>query len=266
MYKVYEITCKRNGKVYIGYTSLSMHERFQQHIDTAFAKHRKKFPIHFAIKKYGKENFVIRCIQDSLEKEECLKLEKDEISKVEKEKRYNIHEGGSGGDTISLHPNKAEIRKKFSDRSKLFWKNEDYKNKLSEIAKSNVKKLEALHNGSKRFWANENNKREYAEKYLIGNKNPFFEKKHSKSTRSIISKKIKSKYQDENYLLKIKKARKNRKIKRHLDKNASNITDKQYYEIVIRKINFNDSITKIAKFMNLSYKIVYNRLRWIGLA
>lgn len=266
MFRVYQIKNNINGKLYVGYTSLPINERLNQHIQTSLSDKRKKFPIHHAISKYGFENFSICSIFESKIKEDCLKKEKQEILKNIQSniQSYNIHEGGVGGDTISCHPKNHEIRIRFSDRSKKFWQNEQYKHKLKNIASKDFVKLQKLQIGSKKFWENAEHKQQYIDRNLIGENNPFFGKSHSERTKKLLSEKIKEKYKDPNYYARITEANKKKRIKRH-NSNAKQISDKQYYDIVTKRINTTDSIAKISKDVNLPFKVVYNRLRWIGL-
>lgn len=54
---IYKITNITNGKCYIGQTKQATSTRFRQHISgMGFGK---KMPIHLALKKYGKQNFIL---------------------------------------------------------------------------------------------------------------------------------------------------------------------------------------------------------------
>lgn len=58
---VYKITNIQNKKMYIGQTIRPIEERFKRHLNDAI---KGNLDTHFAraIRKYGKENFTIECI------------------------------------------------------------------------------------------------------------------------------------------------------------------------------------------------------------
>lgn len=66
---IYKITNIINGKIYIGQTKNTLEHRWHQHIYDA-NHNRTNMPIHFAIAKYGVENFEIECIDTAETKEE----------------------------------------------------------------------------------------------------------------------------------------------------------------------------------------------------
>lgn len=57
---IYKITNTKTGKVYIGKTTKSLNDRLQGHINNA-AK-GNNFKLSIAIRKYGKESFIIEPI------------------------------------------------------------------------------------------------------------------------------------------------------------------------------------------------------------
>ena len=72
---IYKIINLINGKEYIGKTSLTIEERFKQHIKNSKRKSFEKRPLYDAMNKYGIENFIVeeveQCDNDLLnEKEE----------------------------------------------------------------------------------------------------------------------------------------------------------------------------------------------------
>jgi group I intron endonuclease len=63
--KIYKITNKLNGKIYVGQTIKSLEDRFQKHCCGTSAKDKYHFnmAIKKAIRKYGKDNFTIELIE-----------------------------------------------------------------------------------------------------------------------------------------------------------------------------------------------------------
>lgn len=63
-----------NDKVYIGVTTRSIEERFQEH--KSRIEERNSIHLYQAMKKYGKENFYIELIDTAESKEEMFEKEK----------------------------------------------------------------------------------------------------------------------------------------------------------------------------------------------
>jgi len=83
---VYKITNELNSHSYVGFTSQRMNSRFQAHM--ASARRGAKWPLHNAIRKYGKENFSVKTLyegKDALEQEDKY---------IKKYGYYNIAPGG----------------------------------------------------------------------------------------------------------------------------------------------------------------------------
>lgn len=99
--KIYKITNKVNGKLYIGQTTQTLKERFQRHCwgVSLNDKYHFNMAIKQAIKKYGKENFTIELIEEV----EVGKLNEREIYWISfydsYNKGYNCTLGGQDGAT-----------------------------------------------------------------------------------------------------------------------------------------------------------------------
>lgn len=65
---IYKITNLINGKEYIGKTSLTIEERFKQHIRDSRRRAFEKRPLYDAINKYGVDNFIIEEVEQCDEK------------------------------------------------------------------------------------------------------------------------------------------------------------------------------------------------------
>lgn len=119
MYTIYKIVNIQNGKIYIGQTNRPLKVRFDDHcqraltngLNTCFSR---------AIRKYGKENFIIEPIEENIKtKEDANKREIYFISKYDSTNKnigYNSSPGGEGGNTyINKTPKELkEIGKKIS--------------------------------------------------------------------------------------------------------------------------------------------------------
>ena len=62
---IYKITNLVNGKIYIGQTSMPLDERFRHHVHEAFTQKSNR-PLYKAMRKYGKDNFIINCVEEVL--------------------------------------------------------------------------------------------------------------------------------------------------------------------------------------------------------
>lgn len=102
LYSIYQIINKNNAKKYIGYTSNSIEDRFNQHITEMNRGSDTKW--HRALRKYQPESFLIECIYQSYIKDDITEKEKHFIKEFDTIKTgYNTHEGGHGGNTGAYH-------------------------------------------------------------------------------------------------------------------------------------------------------------------
>lgn len=101
MYSVYKITNAVNGKAYIGITSRSTDERFNDHLsrsrnDARFSR------LYLAMRKYGVENFSVETLEQSDDSDKTRNLETVYIKKFDCFKNgYNCNYGGHGAIDIS---------------------------------------------------------------------------------------------------------------------------------------------------------------------
>lgn len=109
---IYKITNKINNKQYVGLTEKSIIERFEQHIKLS---KNGKYYLHNAIKKYGKDNFIIEEIEKCNSIDELKQREIYWIKKLNSKtpNGYNMTDGGDG----LLNPS-SEIREKMSKAKK----------------------------------------------------------------------------------------------------------------------------------------------------
>lgn len=112
---IYKITNIINGKIYIGQTSESIKQRFYRHMGYQSLDFDTKF--YRAVRKYGRENFVIEQIDSAKNQKE---LDEKEIYWINYynsvDAGYNMKAtiGKKGGDTLSNHPELEYIKEKIS--------------------------------------------------------------------------------------------------------------------------------------------------------
>jgi group I intron endonuclease len=112
--KIYKITNKENGSIYIGCTINSLEKRFGEHLSRCFSStHKSK--LYNSMKKYGQENFTIELI------EEC---DLNVIYEIEKKYigQYDSYNNGLnstfGGEGCLGYTHSPEIRQKISENTK----------------------------------------------------------------------------------------------------------------------------------------------------
>ena len=143
---IYSITNNVNNKVYVGKTTKTINERFDCHINTS--KYGSQTYFHKALRKYGKNNFTISIIEDSIFCETT--LNEREIFWIEKLKpEYNMTLGGEGstGRILSVESRtkmslkaKQRIRKPHSEETKLKISKAHKGKTFSEERKQNISK------------------------------------------------------------------------------------------------------------------------------
>lgn len=139
---IYLVTNKLDGKRYIGKTSKTLEFRWQQHC--RLAKQDSKTYLHRAIKKHGRDNFIVEKLCEGLDNEEIIMIK-------ELEPEYNMTLGGDGGDTSNSPNYKMSIimRKSFKGSNNPMYGRRGINNpkfgkkygKKPNISKSKMKKL-----------------------------------------------------------------------------------------------------------------------------
>ncbi len=117
---IYKITNTINNKIYVGKTTTSLKQRFNEHCK--FAK-LNKHSTHLAnaIRKYGKENFKIEKIDEANSISELNLKEKYWIKRLDAvNSGYNLTAGGDGGNTYECKTNEEIIFNSFVDCQKYF--------------------------------------------------------------------------------------------------------------------------------------------------
>ena len=118
---IYIIRNTVNDKVYIGQTTMTVHERFMAHMKPSTCKKRASYKLYNAINKYGKDKFYAETLEDNVPVGELDQREIEFIDEYDSCKHgYNTTPGGDG-----------RIFNKISDEKKIL-----------ELAKSGVKASE----------------------------------------------------------------------------------------------------------------------------
>lgn len=134
-FEVYKITNKINNKIYIGITNQGAGVRYLHHLYEA--RSGSLFPIHNAIRKYGKDNFTLEIIELCEDSDTLKEREKYWIAFYNSTDRsigYNMTEGGDGtfGRKHS-EETKEKIRQKALGRKA----SEETRQRMSEFRKAN---------------------------------------------------------------------------------------------------------------------------------
>jgi group I intron endonuclease len=158
---IYKITNKVNGKSYIGQTIQPLKRRWQQHCWPS--NKGKKTVLYRAIKKYGKENFIIEEIYTSFSIEELNRAE-DILIKTHNTMLpigYNIKPGGNRpGFSEETRKKQSEAKKKgFIPWNKGLTKEDD-----PRIGNQGAKWLDHPNFGKPGYWKDKRIPREYVEK------------------------------------------------------------------------------------------------------
>ncbi len=165
--EVYKISNNENGKIYIGITSQGVDVRWYKHCSDANTD--SNFPIHNAIRKYGKENFQVDVIEVIEDKDYDYLKEREiywikEFDSYNREIGYNLTLGGDGTfGRFHSEETKDKIRQKALEREV----SDKTRKKMSESQKKVKRDYSALARLSNKRWEN----LEEREKASINNPN-----------------------------------------------------------------------------------------------
>jgi len=146
---VYQIYCKNTGKLYIGLTSKSLHERWITHT----CMKNSNFAIHNAIHKYGKDAFILRTLKLKLTKKQAVYWEMYfiKIKNTTAPNGYNLTIGGEGVGGCK------KTCQKISNKRILFFKNKNNRDHQRQIALDqwqNPEFIKKMKKGLKNRWEN----------------------------------------------------------------------------------------------------------------
>lgn len=156
-YLIYKIIAP-TGQSYIGYTSMSLEERWRNHKYNALKNYRKGHPFYDAIRKYPLDSFKLMVLEKTNNRLKALKLEEKYIKENKGELSMNLSAGGI---------NDA------SEGGRIFWerinadpqKRADYLKKLSDSQKKRSPEVHARLCESGKKWRKENPKEAYRLSY-----------------------------------------------------------------------------------------------------
>lgn len=156
---VYKITNIITSKYYIGYAK-NIYKRFDEHRNTLKNGSHQNIILQRSYNKYTLEAFTFEILHTFDNIEDAKNKELEYLGNlVIRPLLYNMHYNNSGGDILSNHPDKEEIRKRILDTQKIT---------LSKMSKDEKQK-----------WAKN------------GDKNGMFGKTHTEESRKIMSEKNK---------------------------------------------------------------------------
>lgn len=158
--EVYKITNKQNGKIYIGITNQGANtNRWYKHCSDANVG--STFPLHNAIRKYGKENFQIEVIE-IIENEDFDYLKEREIYWIKELDSYNRKIGYNltlGGDGTFGRFHSEETKDKIRQKALNRHPSDITRKNMSDAQKKVKRDYSKLANISNtKRWADPNNK------------------------------------------------------------------------------------------------------------
>lgn len=119
-YVVYQITCKANGKLYVGYTSKTAEMRFQQHVLNA--RWKRKTALYDAMRCYGPEVFEVSVLAECEDHATACEQERAFIRELKclLPVGYNMTLGGDGVPLTEEQRDQANAKKRgrFTDNQR----------------------------------------------------------------------------------------------------------------------------------------------------
>ena len=134
---IYKTTYKNSGKYYVG-----MHST--DNLNYGYIGSGKI--IRYAIKRYGKANFIFEIIEFLPDRKSLIQREIEIVNKelLSDTDCVNIVEGGSGGIKWQTDEQRAYITKRASEYQKQQWQNTEYRNKITNVLRNNMKESHRL--------------------------------------------------------------------------------------------------------------------------
>ena len=244
--QVYLIENIFNKKVYIGKTSKTLDTRLKQHIYTS---KKLNTPLSKAICKYGKQNFIIKLLENTIDNSKENFWINKYINILGKQNIYNATKGGDGGDTYSNNPNLKSIKQKLSTIQKSIQNKPDIKQKAKirmQKRWQDINYQNKISNDMLKTWQNNAiRKQQLAQQSKLRWKNKKFKLKHKKI--------MQKNWNNPDYYLKVSKAIK-----------AAKANDREKAKIKWKQIYGNDLEQKLIILIKNNAKIK-NILSQIGI-
>lgn len=139
MYQVYVVVNRLNGKMYVGSTERELKVRWQKHL--VKTNEGSLCTLHKAIRKYGRDNFDIRMIEEYPTREAMLVGEIEYIAYFDTYKSeygYNDTPGGDGGNTNGGKKFSEEWKLNMSEARKGIIFSDEHKENLSKSHKGHT--------------------------------------------------------------------------------------------------------------------------------
>ena len=137
MIGIYKIENLITGKIYIG-SSLNIEKRFLRHKNELIKKRHVNIHLQREFNKYGIECLIFKILEEC-NKERLKEIEQLYLDNIFSDTNhylyyYNIGKNSSGGDNLTLHPNREEIINKIKNGSivRYYLETQDDKEKRRE--------------------------------------------------------------------------------------------------------------------------------------
>ena len=128
---IYSITCKVNGKRYVGQTTKNVAERWRGHLQESRTQSHR--PLYRAINKYGAGMFSVRVLEDNIEIDNLSARETYWIEQFDSyNSGYNLTTGGEQSYTI-----REDVKEKISQTMSGVCKSEEHTSKMRDTLKRN---------------------------------------------------------------------------------------------------------------------------------
>lgn len=109
---IYIIRNTVNSKVYVGQTTMTVHERFMTHMKPSTSKQKRGYKLYMALNKYGRDNFYVETLETDIPLEDLDNKEIEYIAKFDSYYHgYNSTKGGDGR-IINLIDHEDELLEK----------------------------------------------------------------------------------------------------------------------------------------------------------
>lgn len=183
-YAIYIVTCVINAKQYVGITK-NLKKRWGEH-RRATSRYQS---LHAAINKYGHSNFVFTHIADAFNLESAVELEKMLIQQhnTKAPNGYNLTDGGHGVCGKEWTEEERKLKSIATTQYIAQLSKEEKRKKFSSFAgkKHSEEVKKRISESNKKPKPQSSQKGENNAMYgRVGEKNPYFGKKHSEETRA----------------------------------------------------------------------------------